>query len=103
MAQNEVPAQKSGYKTGIDNTVGSQLVTSPCVLYDISFANTTGSSIVVTVHDSTGTSATATRKIKATVAANANYSFHFPKGKKFDTAMFVKANTSGLDAFWDID
>lgn len=89
----------SGYQEDVDNTTGTKL-TGACVVYDITFINDTGGIITCTVHDA-ATATAASRKIKAVLAANTQVHYSYPRGKRFSTNTFAKANAAGLDISFD--
>jgi hypothetical protein len=95
-------AERVFYKEDVNSTTGEAISTGPCVIYDVTFTNDTGGVITCTLHNATTASA-ATRLVKAVVAANSSVHYTYPRGKRFDTAIWAKPNAASLDIAIDYD
>jgi len=98
---NEQPIQNSDYIEDIDSTTGEAVSGSACVVYSLTVVSDAGGTGVVTFHDGTETADTKVHEVR--VAANTTVHHEFPKGKRFDTGLWVKSNVAGLDLSIDYD
>lgn len=101
MAVNEQPVQNSGFIEDIDSTTGESVVGRACVVYSVTVTSDAGTTGVVTFHD--GTSSSADHKLEVRIAASTTVHLPFPKGKRFDTGLWVKSNVASLDLSIDYD
>lgn len=101
MSYNEVPVQNSKYIEDINSTTGQSVIGRAAVVYSLTVISDNAAAGVVTFHD--GTSSTADHKHEIKIAASGVEHHTFPRGKRFDTAIFVKSNVAGLDLSIDYD
>jgi hypothetical protein len=85
-----------------DIEVAGEVITGrACVVWDITVVSDAGTTGVVTFHD--GDASTDTKVFEMKVAASGVQHACFPRGKRFNTALFVKTNIGSLDLSIDYD